>query len=113
MDQLVLERQHSISQYIACGHSEWLAWIWKDNIQLHNTLHMVIKMVRLDLERHHCITQYIACGQSEWLAWIWKDNTQLHNSLRVVIVNGSPASGKTTFYSTIAHNTLGVVIMVG
>ena len=37
-----LERQHSIAQYIACGNSEWLAWIWKDNILLHNTLRVVI-----------------------------------------------------------------------
>ena len=37
-----LERQHSIAQYIACGQSEWLAWIWKDNILLHNTLRVAI-----------------------------------------------------------------------
>ena len=75
-----LERQHSIAQYIACGNSEWLAWIWKDNILLHNTLRVV---------------------HSEWLALIWKDNILLHNKLRVVIANGSPGSGKTTFYCTI------------
>ena len=37
-----LERQHSIAQYIACSYSEWLAWIWKDNILLHNTLLVIL-----------------------------------------------------------------------
>ena len=42
MDRLDLERQHSITQYIECGHNEWLSWIWKGNILLHNTLRVVI-----------------------------------------------------------------------
>ena len=42
MAGLDLERHHSIAQYIACGHSEWLAWVCKDNILFHNTLHVVL-----------------------------------------------------------------------
>ena len=66
MARLDLERQHSITQYIACGHSELLAWIWKDNILLHNTLRVI--------------------NHSEWLAWIRKDNILLQNTQRVVIL---------------------------
>ena len=42
-----------------CSHSEWLGWIWKDNILLHKTMPVVIVMDRLGLERHS-IVQYIA-----------------------------------------------------
>ena len=77
---LDLERQHSIAQYIMCGHSEWFAWIWKDNILLHNTL----RVVRVN-----------------GLPGSGKNNILLHKTLHVVIVNGSLGSGKTTFYYTI------------
>ena len=79
MTRLDLERQHSVAQCIACDHSEWLAWIWKDNILLHNTLRVVM------------VNDSPGSGKTTFCCI----------TLRVVIVNGSPGFGKTTFYYTI------------